>query len=132
MGGLARQGAYPEHLQTLEQARVGGVPLRQPRDLEGPSWLILPRRGPTTLRRLSDRWGLGGLVIPGGASTTMRRLIARWGLGEPLAAFAHGGAPVFGTCAGMIVLAREISGGEPPILPLLDVTVRRNAFGRQL
>ena len=53
-------------------------------------------------------------------------------LGDPLLDLAASGAPVFGTCAGMIVLAREIAGGEPPILPLLDVTVERNAFGRQL
>jgi 5'-phosphate synthase pdxT subunit len=62
----------------------------------------------------------------------MRRLIDRWGLRQPLMDLAATGAPVFGTCAGMIVLAREIAGGEAPILPLLDVTVERNAFGRQL
>jgi 5'-phosphate synthase pdxT subunit len=62
----------------------------------------------------------------------MRLGIDRWGLREPLLDFARSGAPLFGTCAGMIVLAREIGDGEPPILPLLDVTVRRNAFGRQL
>ena len=70
--------------------------------------------------------------MPGGESTTMRKLIDRWGLREPILDLAATGAPIFGTCAGMIVLAREIDGGEEPILPLLDVTVERNAFGRQL
>ncbi len=110
IGVLALQGAFREHLQTLGAIGVEGVPVRLPSDLEAVS----------------------GLIIPGGESTTMRRLIDRWGLREPLTSFAESGAPVFGTCAGMIVLAREIAGGEPPILPLLDVTVQRNAFGRQL
>jgi 5'-phosphate synthase pdxT subunit len=75
---------------------------------------------------------VAGLILPGGESTTMRQLIERWGLRQPILDLASSGAPLFGTCAGMIVLAREIAGGEPPILPLLDVTVERNAFGRQL
>jgi len=62
----------------------------------------------------------------------MRRLIDRWGLRQPILDLAESGAPIFGTCAGMILLANEIVGGEPPVLPLLDVTVQRNAFGRQL
>jgi 5'-phosphate synthase pdxT subunit len=110
IGVLALQGAFSEHLKTLEAVGVEGVPVRLPAELEG----------------------LSGLIIPGGESTTMRRLIERWGLHQPLIDFAERGAPVFGTCAGMIVLAREIAGEEAPILPLLDVTVRRNAFGRQL
>ena len=110
IGVLALQGAFREHLQVLDRIGVEGVPVRLPRDLEGVS----------------------GLIIPGGESTTMRHLIGRWGLREPLLDLARSGKPVFGTCAGMIVLAREIAGGEEPILPLLDVTVQRNAFGRQL
>jgi 5'-phosphate synthase pdxT subunit len=110
IGVLALQGAFREHLQTLAAIGVDGVPVRLPQDLEGVS----------------------GLIIPGGESTTMRRLIDRWGMREPLLRLAASGAPVLGTCAGMIVLAREIAGGEEPILPLLDVTVQRNAFGRQL
>jgi 5'-phosphate synthase pdxT subunit len=62
----------------------------------------------------------------------MRQLIERWGLREPILRLAASGAPLFGTCAGLIILAEEIAGGEPSILPLLDVTVERNAFGRQL
>jgi 5'-phosphate synthase pdxT subunit len=62
----------------------------------------------------------------------MRKLIDRWALRQPILDLASSGAPLFGTCAGMIVMAREIAGGEDPVLPLLDVTVERNAFGRQL
>jgi 5'-phosphate synthase pdxT subunit len=110
IGVLALQGAFAEHLDTLDSIGVEGVPVRLPADLDGVS----------------------GLILPGGESTTMRRLIDRWGFAQPILDLASRGAPLFGTCAGMIVLAREITGGEPPILPLLDVTVERNAFGRQL
>jgi pyridoxal 5'-phosphate synthase pdxT subunit len=110
IGVLALQGAFREHLQTLASIGVDGVPVRLPGDLDGVS----------------------ALILPGGESTTMRRLIDRWELHQPLMDLADRGAPMFGTCAGMIVLAREIAGGEEPILPLLDVTVQRNAFGRQL
>jgi 5'-phosphate synthase pdxT subunit len=62
----------------------------------------------------------------------MRRLIAAYGLAEPILGLAASGAPVWGTCAGMILLARNIADGDPPVLPLLDIEVRRNAYGRQL
>jgi len=110
IGVLALQGAFIEHIETLRAIGVEGVEVRLPSDLDGVS----------------------GLILPGGESTTMRRLIDRWAMRGPIMALAARGAPIFGTCAGMIVLAREIAGGEPPILPLLDVTVQRNAFGRQL
>ena len=110
IGVLALQGAFTEHLQTLDAIGVDGVPVRLPQDLEGVS----------------------ALILPGGESTTMRRLIDRWEMRQPILDLAAAGTPVFGTCAGMVVLAREIAGQEEPILPLLDVTVRRNAFGRQL
>ena len=110
IGVLALQGAFREHLRTLAAIGVEGVPVRLPHDLDD----------------------VAGLILPGGESTTMRQLIERWGLRQPILDLASSGAPLFGTCAGMIVLAREIAGGEPPILPLLDVTVERNAFGRQL
>ena len=84
------------------------------------------------MRLPADLRDVAGLILPGGESTTMRKLIDRWGLRQPILDLAAGGAPLFGTCAGMIVLAREIAGGEDPILSLLDVTVQRNAFGRQL
>jgi len=110
IGVLALQGAFREHLQTLASIGVEGIAVRLPADVDD----------------------VDGLILPGGESTTMRKLIDRWGLGQPILDLAASGAPLFGTCAGMIVLAREIAGGEPPILPLLDVTVQRNAFGRQL
>ena len=110
IGVLALQGAFREHLETLAAIGVDGVRVREPRDLAGVS----------------------ALILPGGESTTMRQLIERWGLRQPILDLAERGAPIFGTCAGMIVLSDEIAGGEPPILPLLDVTVERNAFGRQL
>ena len=110
IGVLALQGAFREHLDTLESIGVEGVRVREPADLADVS----------------------GLILPGGESTTMRQLIERWGLRQPILDLADSGAPLFGTCAGMIVLSRQIVGNEQPILPLLDVTVERNAFGRQL
>jgi 5'-phosphate synthase pdxT subunit len=110
IGVLALQGAFREHLDTLAAIGVEGVRVREPADLDGVS----------------------GLILPGGESTTMRQLIERWGLRQPILDLAASGAPILGTCAGMIVLARDIAGGEEPILPLLDVRVERNAFGRQL
>ncbi len=107
---LALQGAFQEHLDTLAAIGVEGVDVRLPADMDG----------------------VDGLILPGGESTTMRRLIERWGLRQPILDLAASGAPLFGTCAGMIVLADEIVDDETPILALLDVTVRRNAFGRQL
>ncbi|HEX7492505.1 MAG TPA: pyridoxal 5'-phosphate synthase glutaminase subunit PdxT [Candidatus Limnocylindrales bacterium] len=110
IGVLALHGAVIEHIRTLAAIGVEPVTVRLPEDLEG----------------------LSGLILPGGESTTMRKLVARWSLREPIVAFANSGAPILGTCAGMIVVAKEISGGEEPVFPLLDVTVARNAFGRQL
>ncbi len=110
IGVLAVQGAYAEHIRTLASIGVGGVEVRLPADLEG----------------------ISGLILPGGESTAQRRLIERWGLRRPILDLAERGAPVFGTCAGMILLSREVDGGEASPLPLLDVTVTRNAFGRQL
>src|SRR5439155_9604076 len=107
---LALQGDFGEHIQTLESIGVEGVPVRLPADLDGVS----------------------GLILPGGESTTMRQLIQRWGLVDPIRGLAATGTPLFGTCAGMIVLSKQIVGGDPPVLPLLDVSVERNAFGRQL
>jgi pyridoxal 5'-phosphate synthase pdxT subunit len=110
IGVLALQGAFAEHCSTLRAIGVEAVEVRLPAHLED----------------------IDGLILPGGESTAMRRLIERWEMGGPILDLAASGVPLFGTCAGMIVLAREIAGDEEPILPLLDVTVERNAFGRQL
>ncbi len=110
VGVLALQGAFHEHLEMLRRLGVEAVPVRLPEDLEGVS----------------------GLIIPGGESTTMRKLIDRWGLRQPILDLLGSGAPVFGTCAGMILLSREITDGDEPVFPMLDISVKRNAFGRQL
>jgi 5'-phosphate synthase pdxT subunit len=110
IGVLAVQGAFAEHLAMLRQVGAEGVAVRLPEHLEGVS----------------------GLILPGGESTAIRKLVDRWGLRAPIQELADRGAPVFGTCAGMILLSREIIDGDEPVWPLLDVSVKRNAFGRQL
>ena len=110
IGVLALHGAVIEHIEILRKIGVEPVTVRLPEDLNG----------------------VAGLILPGGESTTMRKLVARWNLREPIMALAASGAPILGTCAGMIVVAKEIAGGDEPVFPLLDVTVERNAFGRQL
>ena len=110
IGVLAVQGAFAEHLALLREIGIEAVPVRLPQDLEG----------------------LSGLILPGGESTAMRKLIDNWGLRQPILDLAQRGAPMFGTCAGMILLSNEISDGDEPVLPLLDIGVKRNAFGRQL
>jgi 5'-phosphate synthase pdxT subunit len=110
IGVLSVQGAFAEHETMLRSIGAEAVPVRLPEHLDG----------------------LAGLILPGGESTTMRKLIDRWGLREPILELAEQGAPILGTCAGMILLANEIEDGDEPVLPLLDVSVKRNAFGRQL
>ena len=110
VGILAVQGAVREHGEAVREAGGDPVEVRLPRDLEG----------------------LDALILPGGESTAMRRLIDHAGLREPILRMAREDRPMFGTCAGMILLAREIADGDDPIFPFLDITVRRNAFGRQL
>jgi 5'-phosphate synthase pdxT subunit len=110
IGVLALHGAVIEHIRTLRSIGVEPVSVRLPEDLEG----------------------ISALILPGGESTTMRKLVARWGLREPIMELARSGAPILGTCAGMILVSKEIAGGEEPVFPLLDVRVERNAFGRQV
>jgi 5'-phosphate synthase pdxT subunit len=110
IGVLALQGAFAEHIVVLRTLGITPVPVRLPEHVEG----------------------LSGLILPGGESTTMRKLITRWGLRDPILDLARRGAPLLGTCAGMILLSSEIVDGDEPVLPLLDVSVKRNAFGRQL
>lgn len=108
-GVLALQGDFREHAAALSECGATPVLVRTPEDLSEVSCL----------------------VIPGGESTTMNRLARRFGLVEPIRERAGEGMPMFGTCAGMIVMATEVVGGEP-LLDLLDVTVERNAYGRQV
>ena len=108
VGVLALQGAFIEHIKTLRRLGVEAVEVRLPEQLTG----------------------LDALIIPGGESTTIGKLATTYGLLEPLRQFARE-KPVWGTCAGMILLAKEID-GEPPHYPFMDMRVRRNAYGRQL
>jgi len=110
IGVLGVQGAFAEHLDMLASLGIDARLVRQPHELDG----------------------LAALILPGGESTAMRHLILRWGLRDPILDLAASGAPMLGTCAGMILLARRIVDGDEPVLPLLDVGVKRNAFGRQL
>jgi pyridoxal 5'-phosphate synthase pdxT subunit len=110
IGVLALQGAVREHVAAIRD--VGGEPVevRLPRDLVG----------------------LDALILPGGESTTMRRLLDEYNLREPIAAMARAGAPMLGTCAGMILLASRIADGDETVFGMLDIEVRRNGYGRQL
>ncbi len=110
VGILALQGAVREHADALRAVGAEPVFVRLPKDMES----------------------LDALILPGGESTTMRRLIDLYGLREPILAMARDGAPMLGTCAGMILMAKRLSDAEPPVLCLLDATVQRNAYGRQL
>src|ERR1035437_8837000 len=110
IGVLALHGAVIEHIQILRAIGVEPVSVRLPEDLDG----------------------ISGLILPGGESTTMRKLATRWNLREPIMALARSGAPILGTCAGMIVVAKEIAGGEEPVFPRSAVRVARTALGRRL
>jgi 5'-phosphate synthase pdxT subunit len=110
IGVLASQGAFIEHITILKQLDTEAVPVRLPGELRG----------------------LDGLIIPGGESTTISRLMTAYDLMEKVGALARGGLPLLGTCAGMILLAKHISGNGAPSLGLMDIRVRRNAFGRQV
>lgn len=113
VGVLALQGAFREHEQVLRDLGHTAVPVRLPQHLDQ-----------------IDR-----LIIPGGESTTIGKLLITSGLLEPIKQRAQHGMPLWGTCAGMILLAKEITEGRPegqPALGLMNITARRNAFGRQL
>jgi 5'-phosphate synthase pdxT subunit len=111
VGVLALQGDFREHLQAVERLGARGVEVRRPRDLEG----------------------VERLIIPGGESTAISLLLRESGLDEELRRLGRAGLPLFGTCAGLILLAREVL-GEDRVAPLglIDITVRRNAYGRQI
>jgi len=109
IGVLALQGAFIEHEKTLQRLGVNTVQVRLPEHLDG----------------------LDGLVIPGRESTTIGKLATQYGLLDPLREFT-GQRPTWGTCAGMIFLASELGHNQQPILGTMDITVDRNAFGRQV
>ena len=109
IGVLALQGAFIEHIKMLRQLGAQTAEIRLPEQLDD----------------------LDGLIIPGGESTTIGKLATSYGLIEPLRRFARS-RPTWGTCAGMIFLAKDIGIDEQPILASMDITVDRNAFGRQI
>ncbi|MFC7395136.1 pyridoxal 5'-phosphate synthase glutaminase subunit PdxT [Scopulibacillus cellulosilyticus] len=109
IGVLGLQGAFREHAKALEATNTEVSIVKRVHELEG----------------------LDGLVIPGGESTTMRRLMDKYELFDAIKQFANE-KPVFGTCAGLILMAKKIDGQKGPHLALMDINVKRNAFGRQV
>ncbi len=110
IGVLASQGAFIEHIIALNKLDIEAVPVRLPAELKG----------------------MDGLIIPGGESTTISRMMASYRLTGEITSLAEEGMPLFGTCAGMILMAKQISGNTTQSLGLMDITVKRNAFGRQV
>ena len=109
IGILALQGDFEAHARATRNAGGDPFEVRTPAELESAD----------------------ALIIPGGESTTIRKLAVAYGLLEPLRQRAQDGLPIFGTCAGMIACARTITDGDEPIIGIVDIDVRRNAYGRQ-
>jgi pyridoxal 5'-phosphate synthase pdxT subunit len=109
VGVLALQGAVREHIRSVEESGAEGIAIKKVEQLKE----------------------VDGLILPGGESTAMRRLIDKYGFMDALKEFAAEGKPMFGTCAGLILLAKNLVGHEPHI-GVMDITVERNSFGRQV
>ena len=110
VGVLALQGAFREHVAAVTRLGATAREVRQLKDIDG----------------------IDALIIPGGESTTMGKLLNEWNMLEPLRQRILDGMPVYGSCAGLILLCRDIENSDQPRLGVLDATVRRNAFGRQV
>lgn len=110
IGVLALQGAFIEHVQIIEKLGHQAIEVRKSEQLNE----------------------VDGLILPGGESTAMGKLLVDFEMKTDLVKRIHDGLPVWGTCAGMILLASELDGDEEPHLKVMDITVRRNAYGRQL
>jgi 5'-phosphate synthase pdxT subunit len=110
VGVLGLQGAVREHVKSIEASGAEAIVIKK-------------------VEQLAE---IDGLIIPGGESTTMRRLIDKYSFMESLREFGASGKPVFGTCAGLILIAKEIVGYEESHLGLMDAKVERNSFGRQV
>ena len=110
IGVLALQGAVAEHTQMLSALGAEAVPVRLPAELDG----------------------LDALIIPGGESTTIGKLLSDYGLIEPIRRLAKKGLPIFGTCAGLVLLAKKVPNLELEPIGMMDIEVKRNAFGRQV
>ncbi|MDD5038749.1 MAG: pyridoxal 5'-phosphate synthase glutaminase subunit PdxT [Dehalococcoidales bacterium] len=110
IGVLAAQGAFIEHISVLQRLGVEAIPVRLPEELVG----------------------LDGIIIPGGESTSISKLMLAYNLVDKIKNLVEKGLPVFGTCAGLVLLAGElVDGNKVTPLGLIDIKVRRNAFGRQ-
>ncbi|MGG4265133.1 pyridoxal 5'-phosphate synthase glutaminase subunit PdxT [Peribacillus simplex] len=109
IGVLGLQGAVEEHLNQIKAAGQKAILVKKPEQLHE----------------------IDGLIIPGGESTTMRKLMDRYGFMEPIKTFFEHKKPIFGTCAGMVLAAKELTGDEKAYLELMDISVKRNGFGRQ-
>lgn len=109
IGVLALQGAVREHIKSVEASGAEAI----------------------AIKRVEELKEVDGLILPGGESTAMRRLIDKYNFMDALKEFAREGKPMFGTCAGLILLAKNIVGHEPHI-GVMDITVERNSFGRQV
>ncbi|AZS15735.1 pyridoxal 5'-phosphate synthase glutaminase subunit PdxT [Paenibacillus lutimineralis] len=109
IGVLALQGAVKEHMNMIHEVGAVGI----------------------AIKRKEQLTGIDGIIIPGGESTTIGKMMRKYGLIEEIRSFAMSGKPIFGTCAGLIVLANEIDSGEEAHLSLMNMRVSRNAFGRQ-
>lgn len=109
IGVLGLQGAVREHVRAVQESGAEACVIKK-------------------VEQLAE---IDGLILPGGESTTMRRLIDKYDFMDSLKKFAHSGKPVFGTCAGLILLAKRVVGYDEPHIGIMDVTVERNSFGRQ-
>ena len=110
IGILALQGDFAEHINIIDKLGIQPIEIRQPAQLEA----------------------LDCLIIPGGESTTMLKLMHSYNLFQPIKELANNGLPIMGTCAGMVLLAKKVSNPDMNTLSLMDIEVKRNAFGRQL
>ncbi len=109
IGVLSLQGAVREHIHMIESCGTRGTPIKRPDEL----------------------FCIDALIIPGGESTTIGKLMLKYGFMDTIRQLCEEGMPVYGTCAGLILLAKKIKDGDRTWLGLMDVEVRRNAFGRQ-
>jgi 5'-phosphate synthase pdxT subunit len=109
LGVLALQGDVVEHLDALARAGADAI----------------------SVKTLAELESIDGLIVPGGESTTVMKLLTRFELRDPIVRRVRAGMPLWGTCMGAIVAAHDVAGSDQPTLDLIDITVRRNAFGRQ-
>ena len=110
IGVLALQGAFAEHIKVLAALNIEAVPIRLSSDLAG----------------------IKALIVPGGESTSISKLLTDYSLKEPVKNLIQQGLPVLGTCAGMVLLAKKVVGFEVDTLGVMDIEIKRNAFGRQV